>query len=137
MSESKNTEINDRIKSFWVTDKNGIIGPAGDKYELDFNRESALFVTEKGVDVAEENTSKRIANVPLLFFAAFRKNYKNGVQRNKTDKWLKENNGLIPDAINRLYDLLAQALSEGILNTDGKDEDDFGKNGIAMDVELD
>ena len=116
-----------------VKDKNGNVGPAGLKYELDYNRESAAFLTKQGVDFAEENTSKRIENVPLMFFAAFRKNYKNRITREKTDKWLKENNGLSIKGVNYLYALLAQALFEGTMNTDEGD----GKNGIAMDLEMD
>lgn len=116
-----------------VKDKNGNIGPAGLKYELDYDRESAMFLTKQGVDVGEENTSQRIANVPIMFFAALRKNYKNRIPREKTDKWLKENHGLPPEGVNYLYGLLAQALFEGTMNTD----EDAGKNGIAMDLEMD
>lgn len=116
-----------------ATDKNGNVGPAGLKYELDFDRDSAMFLTKQGVDVGEESTSQRIANVPLLFFAAFRKNYKNRITREKTDKWLKENNGLPLKGVNYLYSLLAQALFEGTMNIDDGDE----KNGAAMDLEMD
>lgn len=123
----------DRLNPMRVTDKKGIIGPIGEVYELDFSRESALFATSHGIDVGEENTSQRMAKIPDLFFFAFRKNNKK-IPREKIDKLREANNGLSIEAVKYLYSLLAQALTANVINLD--DEGD-GKNGEAMDLEMD
>lgn len=124
---------NERVKPARITDKKGIIGPSGEVYELDFSRESALYAVEHGIDVAEENASKRMKYVPLLFFCAFRKGYKK-IPLEKVDKLREENNGLPINFVNRLYELMAQALASNVINDD---EGDAAKNGLAMDVDLD
>lgn len=123
----------DRLNPMRLTDKKGIIGPVGEVYDLDFSRESALFATSHGIDVGEENTSQRMAKIPDLFFFAFRKNNKK-IPREKIDKLREANNGLPIEATKYLYSLLAQALASNVINLD--DEGD-GKNGEAMDLEMD
>lgn len=127
------SENSDRLNPIRLTDKKGIIGPAGDVYELDFSRESALFATNHGIDVGEENTSQRIAKIPDLFFFAFRKNNRK-IPREKIDKLREANNGLPGEAVNHLYSLLAQALTSNVLNLDDEGDE---KNGEAMDLEMD
>ena len=123
----KATEIVNPIR---ITDKLGILGAAGGVYELDFSRESALYATDRGIDVGEDNTSMRMKYIPDLFYCAFRKNHKN-ISREKIDKLRKANKGLGTDFIGRLYALLSQALVADTLQL----EDDSEKN-VAMDVEL-
>lgn len=118
-------------KPMRLTDKKGIIGPAGDVYELDFSRESALYAVDKGIDVAEENLSVRLKFMPELFYCAFRKGYKK-IPRDKIDR-LREDNGGVPiEGVTYLYELLAQALTANVVKL-GENE----KNGPAMDLEMD
>lgn len=127
------SENSDHLNPMRLTDKKGILGPAGEVYELDFSRESALFATNHGIDVGEENSSQRMAKVPDLFFFAFRKNNKK-IPREKIDKLREANKGLSVEAVKYLYCLFAQALTANVVNLD--DEGD-GKNGEAMDLEMD
>lgn len=126
---AKPTE-NTRIDPVRITDKLGILGPADTAYELDFSRESAIYATEHGIDVGEENSSQRVRRIPDLFYCAFRKNHKM-IPRDKVDKLRVANKGLPTEFINRLYELLSQALAADVINV----EDDDEKN-LAMDVEL-
>lgn len=122
--------MEDRVQPIRITDKLGVLGKAGEVYELDFNRESAVYATEHGIDIGEENTSERLRRIPDLFYCAFRKNHKK-IPREKIDKLRKENNGLKTDFITRLYSLLSQALAADVINVEDGEE----KN-AAMDVEL-
>lgn len=125
--------MEDRVNPIRITDKTGILGSAGEVYELDFSRDTALYAVEHGIDVAEENTSKRLACLPMLFFCSFRKGYKR-IPKEKIDKLREGNHGFSIEFVARLYALLSQALASNVINTDeGYDE----KNGLTMDVELD
>lgn len=123
-------ENDDRVNPIRITDKLGTLGKAGEVYELDFSRESAVYATDHGIDIGEENTSERLRRVPDLFYCAFRKNHKM-ISREKIDKLRKANKGLTTEFINRLYALLSQALAADVINVEDGEE----KN-AAMDVEL-
>lgn len=128
---SKEVERNDEmVTPITITDKFGILGEAGFTYELDFSRKTALYAISQGVDVGEENASKRISVIPALFYASFRKNHPS-VSREKIDKLREKNKGISAEIVSRLYELLMQALSVNVLNVDEEDE----KN-VAMDVEM-
>lgn len=133
MSEnaSKKNNVNDDVvKAPIITDKQGILGEAGKTYELDFSRKTALYTISQGIDVGEDNMSKRISVLPTFFYCAFRKNHPS-VAREKVDKLREANRGISTELVSRLYELLAQALSANVLNVDEDEE----KN-VAMDVEL-
>lgn len=123
--------MEERVNPIRLTDKNGIIGPAGTVYELDFDRESALYAVDRGIDVAEQNASVRLKLVPELFYCAFRKGYKR-IPRNKIDNLREENHGLSSKVVVRLYELLSQALASNVIKSEEEE-----KNGAAMDLELD
>lgn len=117
-----NTE---RVNPIRLTDQE-----TGERYELDFSRESVVFAENRKFDpddVAKYPQTK----VPEFWFYAFRKNHK-GMTRTQTDKILDKLGGLTPQMGERLVMLYAQAQSSNTIQTD----EDLVKNG-RMTVEMD
>ena len=102
----------------------------GEKYTLEFSRETAIFTDNQGFRVSEFD-DKFNEMLPILFYGAFRMHHKR-LSREKTDKILFEKlKGLSPEAAKRLIELYA-ATRESLINE--KDEEDE-KNALAT-VEL-
>lgn len=78
----------------------------GEKYILDFTRESVKFAEQRGFKISELTDFPQ-TNIPQLFYFAFRKNHRN-IPREKTDKLLESLNGLTPAEIARLVELYNQ-----------------------------
>lgn len=109
--------LEDRVKPLAITFKD-----TGDKYELDFCRESVKFAEQRGFVL--ENVDKYLmTGVEDLFFYAFRKNHKS-VSREKTDKLLLKMHGLTAKMLNRLILLYQQAITSNVIQT----EEDLEKN---------
>ena len=83
--------MDERIMPAVITDNK-----TGDKYELDFSRDSIRFAENRGFEL--ENVAKfPVTGVADLFFYAFRMHHRN-VSRDKTDK-LMERWGGIPEGL--------------------------------------
>lgn len=121
----------EHVSPMRVTDITGELGKAGEVYELDFNRESALFAFEHGVKCTDDTSVEAFMKyIPDLFYYAFRKNYTR-IPREKIDKIRKAAGGLTFEHAQRLIELYLQGLSADVV----QDEESFGKNG-AMAIEL-
>ena len=113
-----------RVTPIRITDND-----SGNVYELDFDRETAVFAQNRGFkpdDVVDYPTAK----VPELFFYAFRKNHKR-VPKNQTDALLQKMGGLTVAMISRLLALYDQASQSFTI----ADEEDMEKN-AKVTVEL-
>lgn len=102
MAEKKEVMEEERVNPMFVTDTK-----TGERYELDFSRDSVRFAERREFDISNVSTYPSTM-VPELFFLAFRKNHKN-VARSKTDELLEELGGLTPEQIARLILLYNQA----------------------------
>lgn len=119
----------ERIQSIRLTDKKGIIGTAGDVYELDFCRESVAFAEGRGFKI-EEVADFPVTKTSDLFYYAFRMHNRR-VSRDKTDKLMKEWGGIPESVLKRLIELYSQAMTSNNIQTDEEAE----KN-AAVSVEL-
>lgn len=124
--------MGNKLAPLHVTDKKGILGEPGTVYDLDFSRESAIYATDHGVDPSNDSPCEQVKNTPLLFYCAFRKDYRR-IPREKIDKLRKENGGLHQKHVAYLNGLLVQALTANVIITDSEGDE---KNGPAMDVEM-
>ena len=116
---------NDAAKPLILTDND-----TGDKYTLEFSRESVKFAEARGFDV-EDVGKYPMTKVPDLFFYAFRKNHR-GVPRERTDRMLFDDlKGLSPAAIERLLALYTAPFEALVVA-----EDDGGEKNARMTVEL-
>lgn len=78
----------------------------GVEYTLEFDREAAAFINNRGFKPSEffDNVEEML---PLLFYGAFRMHHKN-VSRGQADKILFEKaKHLSPEVVNRLMELYA------------------------------
>lgn len=114
MSEILNTE---KIPSMFVSDKE-----TGERFELDFSRESVVFAENRGFNL-DEVIKYPLTRIPDLFFYAFRKNCRNKA-RSQTDALLKKMGGLPTPAIERLIALYQQAVNYGgVIKAEGDEEE--------------
>jgi hypothetical protein len=121
---SKN-EVNEKIKPLVLTDNE-----TGDKYVLEFSRESVKFAEARGFSV-EDSVKFPQTKIPDLFYFAFRKNHRN-ISRERTDRMLFDDlQGLPTAAIERLLMLYNEPLN-ALIRTD---EDGKPKN-AKVTVEL-
>lgn len=89
----------------------------GDKFVLEFNRESVKFAESKGFSIANVENSPMSA-LPDLFYYAFRMHHRN-INRMQTDKILFEDLGGMSDAlIERLGQLYAKPFDDLIQSED-------------------
>lgn len=101
----------ERITSMYVTDKE-----TGERFELDFCRESVVFAGEREFTIDNfRNYPAKYA--PALFFYAFRMHHKN-VSREKTDALLEGNDGLPDEGWTRLLQLFQQAEAHNIIQSE-------------------
>lgn len=101
MSENLNE---DKVMPMFVTDRE-----TGERFELDFSRESVLFAEARGFKLHEVGDFPG-TKIKELFFYAFRKNHRR-MAKNQTDKLLEEKmGGLTGEALERLMLLYQQAL---------------------------
>lgn len=106
-----------------------VIDPNSDEaYILEFSRESVKFAEARGFKISELTDFPQ-TNIPMLFFAAFRKNHKS-ISRDKTDKLLEELGGLTAPEIERLVLLYNQPNESLILTDDG------GRKNCRLRIEL-
>ena len=102
-------EANEKIKPLVLTDNE-----TGEKYVLEFSRESVRFAEMRGFDV-EDLGKYPMTKIPELFFYAFRMHHRN-IARERTDRMLFDDlKGLSAAAIERLVMLYAapfEALSD-------------------------
>lgn len=101
---------------------------SGEKYVLEFSRESVRFAEQRGFKIGELTDFPQ-TNIPALFFYAFRKNHK-FVQRDKTDKMLDDLGGLTPVEIGRLAELYNQP-NEALIN-----QEEGGRKNSRLTLEL-
>lgn len=99
----------EKIKPIIITDSE-----TGDKYTLEFNKESAKFAEQRGFN-REDIAVRPFIRIPELFFYAFRMHHKN-VSREKTDKIL-DGIGGVPGLLNNteLMERLGQLYAEPYL----------------------
>ena len=115
----------DKVKPITLTDNE-----TGEKYVLEFSRDSVKFAEQRGFDT-DDVKKYPMTKVPELFFYAFRMHHK-GVSREKADRILFEDLcGLSESAIERLVALYIAPFDALIDTSDEGDE----KN-ARMTVEL-
>jgi len=119
----------ERISPIRLTDKKGVLGPAGDVYELDFSRESVVFAEGHGFK-PEDVGNFPATKIADLFYYSFRKNHRK-ISREKVDKLREAWGGVTESTLKRLIDLYAQAMTA---NNVQADED--GEKNEAVAVEL-
>ena len=121
--------MEERIQPIRITD-NG----TNEVYELDFNRESAVFTDRMfrnaGIKMEEIGDSVN-EGIPLFWYCAFRAKHKN-VSRAKADEIRNKLGGLTPNITDRLISLYTQAtMSNNVVQT----EEELSKNS-KVTVEL-
>lgn len=118
---------NEKVKPIILTDNE-----TGEKYTLEFNRESVLYAERNGFNI-EEIDSLPMTRIPEFFYYAFRMHHK-FIKREKTDEILfdkeKGLGGLPEGMLARLGELYAAPF-----NAFKRDEDNEGKNS-RMTVEM-
>jgi hypothetical protein len=110
-------EVNEKIKPLVLTDND-----TGDKYTLEFSRESVKFAEARGFDVGDVSKYP-MTKIPELFFYAFRMHHKN-IARERTDRMLFEDLGGLPSAalerLVMLYTAPFEALTDASENGEEK-----------------
>lgn len=110
--------MEERVNPIRFTDKD-----TGESYELDFNRESVVFMAQR--EFTMDNISDMIAvKGEELWYYAFRAHHKK-LSRNQTDKLYEKMGGLSPKLIKRLIELYYQALNS---NKIVQDDDELEAN---------
>ena len=110
--------MEERVNPIRFTDKD-----TGESYELDFNRESVVFMAQR--EFTMDNISDAIAvKGEELWYYAFRAHHKK-LSRNQTDKLYEKMGGLSPKVIKRLIELYYQALNS---NKIVQDDDELEAN---------
>lgn len=111
-------EANEKIRPIEITDNE-----TGDKYILEFSRDSVIFTNRQGFKAGEFGDNM-MEMLPILFYGAFRMHHKN-VSRQKTDKILFEDlKGISNEVMERLL-MLYNEPHNSLLHNNGEDE----KNG--------
>jgi len=119
---------NERIAPFVFT-----VNETGERYELDFNRESVKFAERKGFSI-EKCIQQPTTYIPELWFCAFRKNH-NTVGRNTTDKiLLEEFKGLTPEYFERLIGLFNQAGLATVVRDDEDEEVETKNSKVTVEL---
>lgn len=107
----------ERVKPIFISDKE-----TGDRYELDFSRDSIVFAESRKFD-PDDIFKYPATKIPEFFFYAFRKNHRS-IAREKTDKLLARMGGLTEQMLVRLAKLYEQART----SNNFQDEEDLAKN---------
>ncbi len=117
--------MEERIRPVFLTDQD-----TGNRYELDFSRDSVRFAENSGFKI-DEVASFPLSRVSDLFYFSFRMHHRN-MPREKTDKIMEKWGGLSESVLKRLIALYQQA---ALSNTIQTDEEAAAKNG-RVTVEL-
>jgi hypothetical protein len=118
-------EVNEKVKPLVLIDNE-----TGERYSLEFSRESVKFAEARGFTI-EDSVKFPQTKIPDLFYFAFRKNHRN-ISRERTDRMLYDDlHGLSTAAIERLL-MLYQEPQNALIRAD---EDGEPKN-ARMTVEL-
>lgn len=115
-----------RIKPMIVRDNE-----TGERYELDFTRESVQFAEGRGFE-PDKVLDFPTTQIPALWFYAFRANHKK-MAKNQTDALLSKIGGVTDAMLERLILLYQQAITS---NNIYQDDEDLAKNALVT-VELD
>ena len=102
----------ERIEPIKITDKE-----TGEVYELDFTRESIMFMDSQGFKMDQNVFDFPVTNIPRLFFYAFRAHHKR-LSRGQTDAILEKLHGLSPKMVERLFLLYNQAAQSNNVQDD-------------------
>lgn len=117
------SENGERVNPVFLTDKKGIMGPAGEKYELDFNRESIKFAESKGF-VLEDITRAPVTKMPELFYLAFRMHHRY-IPKDKTDKFMEAawDNTLPDNVFSQLSNLFNYAQMSNCITINAEEDE--------------
>ena len=107
----------ERVQPMRITDND-----TGEVYELDFSRESIMFMESQGFKV-DEAFDFPVTKIPRLFYFAFRKNHRK-IAQSQTDKLLAKIGGLTPKMIERIVALYNQTALANNVQT----EEDLAEN---------
>ena len=115
---------NEKVEPIVLTDND-----TGERFTLEFSRESVVFTNRQGFNVSEMG-SNSMEMLPILFYGAFRMHHRN-VSRQRTDKILFEDlGGLSSAAVERLL-MLYNAPHSALIRS----EEDEPKN-AKMTIQL-
>lgn len=81
----------------------------GKEYTLEFNRESVRFAERMGLDISALSSAPE-TNIPILFYASFRKNNREVTLEQSNRILYDELEGLTGDELARLTTLYTQAV---------------------------
>ena len=119
-------DVDERVKPIILTDTE-----SGDKFTLEYSRESVKFAESRGFKVDDVATYP-MTKIPEMFYYAFRKNHRN-VSRQKTDKLFFEGLGghsNLPDGfVERLFALYTAPF-------DATDDRDGEEKNLTLTVEM-
>jgi hypothetical protein len=103
-------EVNEKVKPLILTDNE-----TGEKYTLEFSRESVKFAEARGFDIGDVNKFP-MTKLPDLFYYAFRMHHRN-IARERTDRILFDDLGGLPAAgLERLYMLYSAPFDALVLS---------------------
>lgn len=108
----------ERVEPIKITERE-----SGKVYELDFNRETIMFMDSQGFKMNENIFDFPVTNVPKLFFYACRMHQKK-MSRGQTDALLEKLGGLSPKVVERLFLLYNQAAQSNNI----QDDEELEKN---------
>ena len=108
----------ERIPPIFITDED-----TGKKFELDFSRDSVVFVEQQGFKIDETFDFPNV-NIPKLFYYAFRMHHRN-MSLQQTNALLDKMGGITDKIALRLVELYRQAT---VSNNVIQDEEELGKN---------
>lgn len=97
----------ERVKSIRLTDHTGVLGQAGEVYELDFSRDAVRFAESRGFKLGDVEDYP-VTKIPEIFYYAFRMHHRN-IAREKTDALLEVWHGVPENVLRRLIELYNQA----------------------------
>lgn len=107
--------VNEEVRPITLTDTEN-----GDKFILEFSRESVKFAEMRGFDIDDVGKFP-MTKIPELFYYAFRKNHRN-ISREKTDRILFEDLGGVPDGmLERLVMLYSEPFNVLTSKEDGEE----------------
>ena len=109
--------MEERINPIVITDVD-----TGEKYELDFNRESVKFMANRGFALDDDLIDMIATKGEELWFYAFRCHHRR-LSREQTDRLYEKMGGLTPKMIKRLMELYHQALVSNKIVQDDEDLD--------------
>lgn len=92
----------------------------GEKYTLEFNRESVKYAEQQGFNIDDIANGKMMSGVGDLFFYAFRMHHR-GIRRDKVDAILFDGmGGITEEMMGRLAELYAEPYNALIQDEDGR-----------------